>query len=515
MQYLNFSQLRAKLGGRARSSIYLDMAAGRLPAPIKLGGPTLQASGLKQLHSGWAAVPILMLDGTADHAFAETLIGRKLDRVVEVRCHIPMLTVRQDEAFTGAKNRILSAYSEKDEITVRNNQMRLERILKRVAQETIGQTAFFSYAKLEEAMEGRVPEGMLTGHFNSLRGVNAYGAANAGVIIGRTLAPSQTLEHLAEAIFNKITAGEMLWKAAVTRLVRGSDGLVYEVPGVSASHDDENVRRVIHQTRDAEAIQALHRLRPVNRLEGRDQPVEIIIASDAVLDVPVELGPYWDQMSKSDPVEDMLEEAGIAFLSPSHASRAFPHLWKTAQAAQYALRGVADDAAKNANNVSIGGFCSVVTYGQVRQADRFTALVDLTRHADPLAFIQKMIPTAKDIRMEKPDTNTKGVRTEFESYSAQIIPFLRGGKLDLNLAATGDVSDVLRTAQAGAMAQLVNLQQFRGMSEQEVEARKAMLRRRAKALRSDRCDDLAEAKEHLVVMAELNEMAFDLCSIAV
>lgn len=38
MQYLNFSQLRAKLGGRARSSIYLDMAAGRLPAPIKLGG---------------------------------------------------------------------------------------------------------------------------------------------------------------------------------------------------------------------------------------------------------------------------------------------------------------------------------------------------------------------------------------------------------------------------------------------------------------------------------------------
>jgi prophage regulatory protein len=38
MRYLNFSQLRAKLGGRARSSIYLDLAAGRLPAPTKLGG---------------------------------------------------------------------------------------------------------------------------------------------------------------------------------------------------------------------------------------------------------------------------------------------------------------------------------------------------------------------------------------------------------------------------------------------------------------------------------------------
>ncbi len=38
MRYLNFTQLRAKLGGRSRSSIYLDLAAGRLPKPKKLGG---------------------------------------------------------------------------------------------------------------------------------------------------------------------------------------------------------------------------------------------------------------------------------------------------------------------------------------------------------------------------------------------------------------------------------------------------------------------------------------------
>lgn len=37
-KYLTFTQLRDKLGGRARSSIYLDLAAGRLPKPIKLGG---------------------------------------------------------------------------------------------------------------------------------------------------------------------------------------------------------------------------------------------------------------------------------------------------------------------------------------------------------------------------------------------------------------------------------------------------------------------------------------------
>ena len=38
MNYVNFRQLRTKLGGRSRSSIYLDIAAGRLPKPFKLGG---------------------------------------------------------------------------------------------------------------------------------------------------------------------------------------------------------------------------------------------------------------------------------------------------------------------------------------------------------------------------------------------------------------------------------------------------------------------------------------------
>ena len=37
-RYLTFTELRGKLGGRSRSAIYLDLAAGRLPQPIKLGG---------------------------------------------------------------------------------------------------------------------------------------------------------------------------------------------------------------------------------------------------------------------------------------------------------------------------------------------------------------------------------------------------------------------------------------------------------------------------------------------
>ena len=38
MKYLSLAELREKLGGRGRSSIYRDVEAGRLPPPLRLGG---------------------------------------------------------------------------------------------------------------------------------------------------------------------------------------------------------------------------------------------------------------------------------------------------------------------------------------------------------------------------------------------------------------------------------------------------------------------------------------------
>lgn len=38
MKCLSFSELRSKLGGRGRTTVYLDVENGRLPSPIKLGG---------------------------------------------------------------------------------------------------------------------------------------------------------------------------------------------------------------------------------------------------------------------------------------------------------------------------------------------------------------------------------------------------------------------------------------------------------------------------------------------
>lgn len=53
--YLTLNELRAKLGNRSRSAIYIDIAEGRLPQPLKFGGRIYWPEGeveahLKNLH---------------------------------------------------------------------------------------------------------------------------------------------------------------------------------------------------------------------------------------------------------------------------------------------------------------------------------------------------------------------------------------------------------------------------------------------------------------------------------
>lgn len=48
--YLTLNELRAKLGNRSRSAIYLDLEAGRLPKPIKLGGRLYWPEGDLEAH---------------------------------------------------------------------------------------------------------------------------------------------------------------------------------------------------------------------------------------------------------------------------------------------------------------------------------------------------------------------------------------------------------------------------------------------------------------------------------
>lgn len=49
-RYMTLAEVRAKLGNRSRSAVYLDLAAGRLPPPMKLGGKLYWPEGDLDAH---------------------------------------------------------------------------------------------------------------------------------------------------------------------------------------------------------------------------------------------------------------------------------------------------------------------------------------------------------------------------------------------------------------------------------------------------------------------------------
>jgi predicted DNA-binding transcriptional regulator AlpA len=50
VKLLTFKELSALLGGRSRSTIYVDLALGRLPKPIRLGGKCYWPSDVIEDH---------------------------------------------------------------------------------------------------------------------------------------------------------------------------------------------------------------------------------------------------------------------------------------------------------------------------------------------------------------------------------------------------------------------------------------------------------------------------------
>ena len=180
---------------------------------------------------------------------------------------------------------------------------------------------------------------------------------------------------------------------------------------------------LLEMVRDGEVTQAVGRVRAVNRKE----PVAVWLLSDAVTPFPVEESALWDaaQDAKRDPIAMQLAAGGIAFTSPAACAAAYPHIWKSKQAATYALTG------QN----------SLYTVSPIRNFDQSaltpvdyriphrpvaTALVDTDRHADPVAALLAVIPHAKDVRVQdaapEPPEQAQEVTPPAHVKSGNIIP---------------------------------------------------------------------------------------------
>lgn len=190
------------------------------------------------------------------------------------------------------------------------------------------------------ALEGKLADAGLrsprvaVAHFNALRGRDAWRDCRLLVIAGRPLPSPQDAELLAGALTGRACERRVepgaWYDRAAEPLVAGG-----EVVGEQRRdrHPDPIAEAVRWQACEAELLQAVGRLRAVNR--GAGDTVEVALIGCPVPEgLEVHAAEAWQAPG---PVETMIALGGVAPLSAPAAARCFPDLWPNHRAAEKAL----------------------------------------------------------------------------------------------------------------------------------------------------------------------------------
>lgn len=236
-------------------------------------------------------------------------------------------------------------------------------------------------------------------NFNALRGRDVWKDAPLSVIAGRTLPSPAAVEFIAGVIAGKaietmIPDGEWYQRQKIPVMIEGRLAGTID----RERHPDAMAEAVRWQICEAEIMQAIGRLRGVNRTQ--DNPAEIVLIGCPIPE-EIELDGIeaWEAPT---PIETMLALAGIAFTSGTPAAAAFPVLWGNAEAAKKALgratregHSLIETPYKEMSPTALAQLA-----GERRRP--FTVLFDHEACEDPRAWIEaKLGPLARfDIGIE-------------------------------------------------------------------------------------------------------------------
>ena len=376
-------------------------------------------SGITPISDAYRAAPVLMLDATAQTEVVALLAGEVTHHAV-IRARENVL-IEQDPMMTGAKSHFFAKGLPTGNVA---------RVRRYVALEALtAKTGVIGNKDTIAAMG--LPEGIKTGHFNALRGMNDFADVETLVIVGRTLPSPEALARMVAAIWGTPCAGTIRTDGRAWRQVMTPGG-VMEAETKAATHDDPRAAVLLSLIRDAEVTQAIGRLRAVNRAEL----VRCVLLSDAVVGYPVELVDLRETVWACGVVGEMLER-GVAPLSPSQAAAAHPDLYASKQAAAKVFGPIADRATFSIRAL-YGKGCPVVSVKRARAGQPGIVLIHPSV-LDIEAAIKAVLPDAVVLHIARPPavlgdapivehTLGKG------AFASNVIPFMRGGLIDLNRA---------------------------------------------------------------------------------
>jgi hypothetical protein len=285
--------------------------------------------------TGWRA-PTLILDATAreDYRFAlrAALPGLRDDLGGEIRATTPHLEI---------KAVISRDFSLKAIKADRKRAREIAAVARRELLALGGGCGLVVANKLlaDAIREAGPPHGIEVAHFNAVRGLDTWGHARLQITVGRTLPPPAVVELIAGAITGSAIEPHVGWYLMRDRkLVVG--GKVVASQRV-AWHPDKRAEAVRWQTCEGEILQS-ERLRAVARTATT--PATWMLAG-CPIPAGLKLVAVEDYEPPS-PVDLMLAARGVALLSPAHAAKAYPGIFRNEKAAKYALAGAGIPAAE-------------------------------------------------------------------------------------------------------------------------------------------------------------------------
>lgn len=304
------------------------------PAPVAVvfeAGRDGQASALRIAYvkspTFSADAPFLHLDGTGDHELAGAVFGpMRLERHrVERLGDVTQVT---GKTFS---NQSITGRNKRGELIGGNVSWQAPALRRDLIAFAHGKPGALVVGN-KTVIEALKAEGLEnpTAHFGALRGRNDWADLSEVILIGREQPPPSAVELIARAFASKagVTFQPIGGKyPKADRALRMRNG--QPVPIKTPHHPDAWADRVLAQIRDAEALQAIDRVRPMFK------PVAVYVLAELCLDLTVDAVTSWANLKAGgDLITRTIAQAGVLPLSPREAERLFPDLWSRSTASR-------------------------------------------------------------------------------------------------------------------------------------------------------------------------------------
>jgi hypothetical protein len=240
-----------------------------------------------------------------------------------------------------------------------------------------------------------LPAGISTEHYNNVSGLDRYKDVGSQLLIGRTIPLPVAIEAYAGALTGEEpikVPKDQRWYPPIERAIRLADGTTGIAVERCDLHPDPVGEHVRFQICEGELLQALGRVRAINRTA--ENPVAIGIVTDVVLPITVNKVEAWKAPSLAmEPAEE-----GAMLFSPHDMAKIWPLVWKSTQAANRTLTMIRAAARRAGTLFGFGIYDSYIPFSKSvavlyqragRNQKLYAAVFDPSKWPSPRAWFEE------------------------------------------------------------------------------------------------------------------------------